>query len=187
MSLTPIKLVVFWLTLFFCFIVTDTTGMPQLKISCSEIQSPHFMSNNVFLFRKSRRLRDNMEEYGRARLATDDNIAHAPCMLHNFFSPSNRGVYDIMWKNMVEPVRPQMTIGCMRYACSTIMAADTHWEYVIFLLFHGNNGYANAPRCYVYTYIACYVSFKITVVTCLRAERRLSSLDGNAHHTSAKR
>jgi hypothetical protein len=27
------------------------------------------------------------------------------------------------------------------------------------LLFHGNNGYANSPQCYVYTYIACLVNF----------------------------
>jgi len=26
-----------------------------------------------------------------------------------------------------------------------------------YLLFHGKNGNANAPRCYVYTYIACLV------------------------------
>jgi hypothetical protein len=26
-----------------------------------------------------------------------------------FFAPENRAVYEIMWKNMVEPERPQMT------------------------------------------------------------------------------
>jgi hypothetical protein len=30
-------------------------------------------------------------------------------MLNDFFS-ENRVVYEIMWKNMVEPDRPQMTI-----------------------------------------------------------------------------
>jgi hypothetical protein len=28
----------------------------------------------------------------------------------NIFFPENRAVYEIMWKNMVEPDRPQMTI-----------------------------------------------------------------------------
>jgi hypothetical protein len=37
----------------------------------------------------------------------------------------------------------------MRFACRITKATDTHSEYVIFLLFHGNNGYANAPQCYV--------------------------------------
>ena len=29
----------------------------------------------------------------------------------------NRAVYEIMWKNIVEPERPQMTIWRMRLAC----------------------------------------------------------------------
>ena len=32
----------------------------------------------------------------------------------------------------------------------------TH-KYVILLLFHGYNGFVNAPQCYVYMYIACLV------------------------------
>jgi hypothetical protein len=35
----------------------------------------------------------------------------------------------------------------MRFACWITKATDTHSEYVI-LIFHGNNGYANAPQCY---------------------------------------
>jgi len=42
----------------------------------------------------------------------------------------------------------------MRIVCCTPKAKDTHSEYVI-LLFHSNNDYANAPSCYIYTYIAC--------------------------------
>ena len=37
------------------------------------------------------------------------------------------------------------TIRRMRFACWLSEATDTHSEYVI-LLFHGNNGYANAPH-----------------------------------------
>jgi len=29
---------------------------------------------------------------------------------NNFFSPENRAVYDLMWKNMAQPDRPQMTV-----------------------------------------------------------------------------
>jgi hypothetical protein len=42
----------------------------------------------------------------------------------------------------------------MRISRCIPKATDTHTEYVI-LLFHGNNGYAKAPQCYVYTYIVC--------------------------------
>jgi len=37
-------------------------------------------------------------------------------ILNNFF-PENRTVCEIMWKNMVEPDRPKMTIWRMRVAC----------------------------------------------------------------------
>jgi len=40
-----------------------------------------------------------------------------------------------MWKNTVEPDRPQMIIWCMRIACWIINATDTHSEYVIFIAF----------------------------------------------------
>jgi hypothetical protein len=36
--------------------------------------------------------------------------------MFNFF-PENRDVYKIMWKNVVEPDRPQMTIRRMRFTC----------------------------------------------------------------------
>ena len=48
---------------------------------------------------------------------------------------------------MVKPDRPQMTIRRLRFACWITTATDAHSEYVI-LLFHGNNGYANAPQYY---------------------------------------
>jgi len=41
-------------------------------------------------------------------------------------------------------------IGRMRIACSITKATNIPSEYVIFfLLFHCNNGYANAPQYYV--------------------------------------
>jgi len=42
--------------------------------SCRENQKSHFMFNNFFFFRKSCRLLDKVEKYGRARQATDDSI-----------------------------------------------------------------------------------------------------------------
>ena len=52
-----------------------------------------------------------------------------------------------MWKTIVEPDRPQVTIWRMRIACWIPKATNTHSEYVIF--FHCNNGYTNAPQCNV--------------------------------------
>ena len=47
----------------------------------------------------------------------------------------NRSVCDIMWKNTVEPGRPQMTIWLMCIACWTSKATDTHSEYVTLTVF----------------------------------------------------
>ena len=38
-------------------------------------------------------------------------------------------------------------------------------NYSYLLLFRGNNGYANAPECYVYTYSACLVEITVVLVT----------------------
>jgi hypothetical protein len=60
--------------------------------------------------RKSCRLWDNVEKYGKARPATGDNI-----------------------------------IRHVLFACKITKAANTHSEYVILFIFHGDSGYENAP------------------------------------------
>jgi hypothetical protein len=52
-----------------------------------------------------------------------------------------------MWKNSVEPDKPQMKIRRMRIACWIPEATNTYSEYVI-LLFHCNNVCTDAPKCY---------------------------------------
>jgi hypothetical protein len=48
--------------------------------------------------------------------------------LSNQFSSENSAVYEIMWKNMVEPDRPQTTLRRMRFACWMAEAKHTHTE-----------------------------------------------------------
>jgi len=48
--------------------------------SCRESQNTHFVFSNFFP-RKSCRLWGNMEKYFRTGQTTDDNVAHAHCML----------------------------------------------------------------------------------------------------------
>jgi len=52
---------------------------------------------------------------------------------NNFFF--NLAFCEIMWKNTVEPHRPQMTVWLMRTACWTRQAKNTHSEYVILIAF----------------------------------------------------
>ena len=49
--------------------------------SCTENQNTHFKFNNFFLIENRAVYEINVEKYGRAGQATDDNTAHALCML----------------------------------------------------------------------------------------------------------
>ena len=48
---------------------------------------------------------------------------------------NNRAVCEIMWKNMVELFRPQVTVWRMRNACWIPKATNTHSEHVILTAF----------------------------------------------------
>jgi hypothetical protein len=48
---------------------------------------------------------------------------HISCV--NIFFLEHRAVYEIMWKNTVEPGRPQLTIRCMRIAYWMPKATNT--------------------------------------------------------------
>jgi hypothetical protein len=70
-------------------------------------------------------------------------------MFRNFFPKP--AVCEIIWKNAVQPDKPQMTIY---YGACAVHAAylrlERHTQNIqCLLLFHSNNGYANAPQCYV--------------------------------------
>jgi len=60
----------------------------------------------------------------------------------------NRAVYEIMWKNIAKPERPQTKIWRVRIACCISRATDTHSECVIQFV-HCNNGCMNVLQCYV--------------------------------------
>jgi len=51
-------------------------------------------------------------------------------MFKKFF-PENLAVYAMMWKNIVEPGRPQMTVWRMRIACCIPKATGTHSDFVM--------------------------------------------------------
>ena len=77
-------------------------------------------------------------------------------MLICFFF-DNHDVYEIMWKSMVEPDRPQMKTWLMRIACWIPKATNTHSEYVILTAFPMErwlDEHASMLRC---MYIACCI------------------------------
>jgi hypothetical protein len=99
-----------------------------------------------------------------------ENKTHILCSIT--FSES-RTIYEIMSKNVVDTEGPQMTTQYGAYALRAGLArlhahmrmhtptrSVTHMhsrtrkhaltdQYVIFIVFHGMNGFVNAPYCYV--------------------------------------
>jgi len=82
-------------------------------------------------------------------------------MFNNFFFcffPKNPAVYEIMWKNIVERGRPQMTIWRMRIPCWITKATNTQLAYVILIAFPPQQRLHERASMLRYTYIACPVS-----------------------------
>ena len=55
-----------------------------------------------------------------------------------------------MWKNILEPAGPHMTLWRMRFSCWITKAINTRSEYVIVkVFFHFNDDRTHALQCYV--------------------------------------
>jgi len=75
-----------------------------------------------------------------------------------FFFLENRAVYEIMWKNIVESDRPQMTIWRMRIACWIPKATEIHSQYVILNASALQQWLHERASILRYTYIAaCFI------------------------------
>jgi len=51
------------------------------------------------------------------------------------FLPENCAIYEIIWKNIAERGRPQMTVWRMRIACWITKATNTHSKCVTLIVF----------------------------------------------------
>ena len=69
--------------------------------------------------------------------------------MFNIFFSEHHTVYEIMWKNIVLPDRPQTKIQRMRIACWISNATNTHYKHIIILILsHCNNACSNTPQSY---------------------------------------
>jgi len=68
----------------------------------------------------------------------------------------NHAFHEIMWKNIVEPPRPHITIWHMRISCWIPKATNIHSEYVIHVVIHCSSGCTDALLLR-YKCIACLV------------------------------
>ena len=78
----------------------------------------------------------------------------------------NRAVCEIMWKNIIEPGRLQMTIWCMHIAWWIPMATNTRSEYVILMGFPLRRWLHRRSLVLHRTYIACLVLTEMKSVYC---------------------
>jgi len=77
-------------------------------------------------------------------------------MFHNFFE--KRAVCELMWKNIVEADRPQMTIWRMRIACCVPKATNPYSECIIFIAFPLQQWLHKRASMLRYTYNVCLFS-----------------------------
>jgi len=77
--------------------------------------------------------------------------------MFKFFFWENLAIYEVTWKNVVEPGRPQMTIWHMRIACWIPKSTNTHSQYVILIAFPLQQWLQERASVLRYTYMACLV------------------------------
>ena len=65
-----------------------------------------------------------------------------------------------MWKNIVEPGRPQTTVWRTRVACC-IPKAHTHSGYITLITFLQQQGLHERASMLRYTYIACVINIPL--------------------------
>jgi len=87
-------------------------------------------------------------------------------LFNNLFS-TNRAIYEIMWKNTVEPGRPQMAIWWMCIACWLPKATKTCSEYVILIAFARQQWFHERSSMLRYMCITCLVSINTTTASFL--------------------
>jgi hypothetical protein len=67
--------------------------------------------------------------------------------------------YEKMWKNIVQPDRPQMTVWHMLNACWILEATNIHSEYVIHIAFSLLQWLRKRTSLLRYMYFARFVSY----------------------------
>ena len=68
--------------------------------------------------------------------------------------PENHAVYEVMWKSIVEPDRPAITIWRVLNAC---LFTNTRSEYAVAIAFPLQQCLQERPCMLRYTYIACFI------------------------------
>jgi len=79
--------------------------------------------------------------------------------------PENNALYEIMWKNIAERGRPQMTIWRMRIACWIPKATTTHSEYALFIACPLQQRLHERSSILRHTYFGCHSADTVDITT----------------------
>jgi len=77
---------------------------------------------------------------------------------------SNHDIYEITWKNIVQPGRTQVTIWCMHTTYLILKAINTHLEYLILIAFQLQQWLHKHISMLQYTYITSLVTSKFKTI-----------------------
>jgi hypothetical protein len=89
-----------------------------------------------------------------------ENVVEEIKIQNSVSFPDNRALYEIIWKNAVQPDIPQMTIlGRMPITSSITKVTHTHTEYVIFNAFQLQQWLNKRASTLRYTYMVCLVFY----------------------------
>ena len=101
----------------------------------------------------------------------------------------NRAVFEIMWKNVVERGRPQMTTWRVRIACWVTKATNAHSEYEILIDFPLQQWSHERGSLLLYTYstlhVLLYILTAMQVTHLWEKEFRHTEIR-SVHHSSAE-
>jgi hypothetical protein len=89
--------------------------------------------------------------------------------MFNNLPTENHVVYETVWKNIVQPKTPQMTIWRMRTACWIPKATNTISEWVIFIAFPLQQWLHDRASLFRYMYDVCcsFAYFVLDVIMLL--------------------
>ena len=82
-------------------------------------------------------------------------------LFDNFFPLENLAVCEIMWKNIVQPDRPQITIWRILIVCWIPKITNTHLEYAILIAFQLPKLLHECASMFHYNYIPPFVSLLV--------------------------
>jgi len=116
------------------FIILKKKSFEKIQVSLKpDKYNGYFTQRPIYIFGH---VSSSSSQIGKRQTNVAARIrTHILCSTPFFFFSESCALYEIMWKNIVQPDRSQITIWRMRIACCMPMATNTVSEYVTLIAF----------------------------------------------------